>query len=241
MLWQTFGKQHWSGLSPAESTPVMGWFQEVSYIMQRRFQYHSMSCGNRSATCPKPQRVACSQRLRYSLAWHFWKFRVSLRDRSATKMQVPKLHGTITHPLCTSVCHTISPCWSHLLSYLVAGVHGAASAQVILTQQLFLTNQPCCNEQLGWTVFTSCKLYQGQDVSFISIFLHPYNTWKIFNIFKPPWDVSNFLPRLVCPVIVSGCFFGFQRSSLHMVGCLAKKWSQVMGPDQKLVPWLSHG
>ena len=136
--------------------------------------------------------------------------------------------------------HTISPCRSHLLSYLVAGVHGAASAQVILTQQLFLTNQPCCNGQLGWTVFTSCKLYQG--VSFISIFLHPYNTWKILTAFTPPWDVSIFLPRLVCPVIVSGCSFGFQRSSLHMVGCLAKKWSQVMGPDQKwcmVEPWLS--
>ena len=77
-------------------------------------------------------------------------------------LQVPRHHGTITQPLCTSVCHTISPCRSHLLSYLVAGVHGAASAQVILTQQLFLTNQPCCNGQLGSSQVASCikaKMY----------------------------------------------------------------------------------
>ena len=75
-------------------------------------------------------------------------------------------------PICCahlSVHYTISVCRPHLLSYLVSGVHGAASAQVILTQQLFLTNEPCCDGQLQGTFFTSCKLYQ--DVSFPSYIL----------------------------------------------------------------------
>ena len=61
----------------------------------------------------------------------------------------------------------------------------------------------------------------------------PAHIWWLW--LASPWKKT---PDLVCPVTDSGCSFRFHRSSLHIVGFLVKKCSQVIGPHHNccLIP-----